>query len=479
MSIKNIRVGSCGSWLKNPIYSLLLTACCLLLTVSCASIDPEKERKRQTDEYTAHLQKLENDLLSHPLTLDDCICIALTNSYSARKADLDVQLAKFNRTMAFSTFMPQVAVSMGHTRYNQDPIMSPKNFTVTSVQASMPVFAPSTWFLYAAAQQGYASSKIVADYTRQSIALQTSVKFYSLLVQQDSIKALESQRAAARELVNRMDGLASEGFLTAWERDQAKLLAESREMELNNARRQLGVLQGELLQTMGLSPFAHLELSRESSGDIPVAVGGKDATATLEDLVLRALEIHPELALADRMVVIRENQVRQAFAGFIPVVSVFAQRNWYSEPLTDMIPGAPTAETLFGFNAVWNVFTGFANISRYRASKVERTKSELERESTFLSVIVRVISAEAALQDANERKQVAQRAYDVAKGKSEDYEARFKEGLIPSSDALDARADMDAAQIQLVQSQYLERIAFASLELAMGITAVPETEDTK
>ena len=153
-------------WLSTALdcSRLLSIALCILLLSSCASIDPEKERKRQTEEYTAHLQQLEKDYLSHPLTLDDCIRIALTNGFAARKADLDVQLAKFNRATAFSTFLPQVALSTGYTEYNKDPVTSPQDFRITSLQISMPIFAPSTWFLYGAAQNGYASSEIAAAY---------------------------------------------------------------------------------------------------------------------------------------------------------------------------------------------------------------------------------------------------------------------------------------------------------------------------
>ena len=449
----------------------IFIAAILVVSGGCASIDPVKERERHTDDFTTYLQTLEQRLLSHPFTLEECIQIAMTNNYTVRKADLDVQLAKFNRAMAFSAFLPQAVLSSGYTGYNKDPVSNPKDFRTTTLQVSMPVLAPATWFLYGAAKNGYASSKIAAAYIRQSITLQTSISFYTLLVQQDTVKALESQLAAAQELARRMDGLAEEGFLTAWERDQAKLMAESREMELNHARRQQILLQGELLQALGLSPLAHIELSRDFS-DVKAPEG------SVEELVLQALEIHPELSLADRKIVMLENQVRQALAGFIPVVSIFAQQTWYNKPMMDSPAMTTPAAIAFGnFTAVWNVFTGIANITQHRAAKTAKAQGWLERESTFLSVIVRVVSAEAALQDTREQRQVAQRSYDVAKGKSEDYDARLEEGLIPSSDALDARAAMDAAQLQLVQSQYLERIAIASLELAMGIIGTLETEE--
>jgi outer membrane protein TolC len=126
-----------------------------------------------------------------------------------------------------------------------------------------------------------------------------------------------------------------------------------------------------------------------------------------------------------------------------------------------------------GFSAAWTVFNGFANYNNLRIAKTERTKSEREREATFLSVIVRVITAESAVRDASEKRLVAQSSYNVAHEKFEEYDAKTKEGLLPQSEALDARAAMDAAQIQLVQTTYLERMAISSLELAMGITALP------
>jgi outer membrane protein TolC len=109
-------------------------------------------------------------------------------------------------------------------------------------------------------------------------------------------------------------------------------------------------------------------------------------------------------------------------------------------------------------------------MARYREAKVERARTELERETAFLSVMIRVMSASAAFDDAVENARLLQRAYDVAKAKFEDYDAKANEGLLPLSDALDARSGMEAAQVALLRGTYAERMAIAHLELAMGIT---------
>lgn len=160
--------------------------------------------------------------------------------------------------------------------------------------------------------------------------------------------------------------------------------------------------------------------------------------------------------------------MRQAFCNFLPTLSLFATGTWDGNDLADH-----SANWLSGISGVWTLFDGLANVARYKAAKVERRQGELEREATFLNVMIQVIAAQAAVHDAVEAAHLSQRAYDVAAARHADYDARSREGLLPVSEALDARSAMDLAQVALVRSRYRERIALASLELAMGITHVP------
>ena len=448
-----------------PTAGLLLAA---LLASGCRSFDPARARREQTAAFTSNLAVMAQAEQARPLALADCVRIAMTNNYAARKADLDRELYRIGKNVAFTAFLPNVAASAGYNSYAKDPQITEKQFGTAGVDVGLPIFMPSTWFLYAAARQGYAAAGISAHYVRQSIVLQTTIDYYNVLVQQDTIAALEAQLAAAREVANRVQGLADEGLFAKWEGEQAVLAAEVRETELNKARRQLTVLRGELLHGLGLAPDAEIVLSGET-GEAAQPAG------SVADLVLKALETHPELALADRQVVIKEHEVRQAFCNFLPTLSLFSNGSWTGNDLA-----AHSANWVSGFGAAWTLFDGLANVARYKAAKVERKQTELERENTFLSIMVGVVAAEAAVHDAAETATLRQHAYDVAAAKSADYDAKAREGLLPLSDALDARAARDLAQVARVQSQYQKRIAVANLELAMGLTLVPEqTSETK
>ena len=97
-----------------------------------------------------------------------------------------------------------------------------------------------------------------------------------------------------------------------------------------------------------------------------------------------------------------------------------------------------------------------------------RAQAELARENTFLSVMAGVVSARAAVEDAAAGAAVARRAWEVAAGKAEDLSARSKEGLATVADALDAEAERDLAETEMLRASFTERVARANLAFAVG-----------
>lgn len=423
----------------------------------CVSFDAGAARRAQAEAYTNDLLRLETELLSHPLTLDECLAIAMTNNYSVRKAELDRQLGRFRRDMAFSVFLPQVSATATRIDYDREPVLNSRNFTSGGVDVGLALVMPSTWFLYDEARHGRAAADLAAGYVRQGVALQTTAAFYDVVVQKRLVAARERQVAAAKETAERIGGLAREGYARPWESDQAKLLVESRAAELGVARRALDVRRGDLLRLLGLSPLAHLALAEPQPVEEP-------PLEPLETLVLRALESNPQLAIADRQVVIRENAVRRAFCDFLPNLSVFGQWTFTG----NKVMNPPKHNIDWGFKGTWNLFNGFRSVSEYRTAKVEREQEKLARESTFLSVMAGVIAARAAVEDAAAAASVSRHAYEVAAAKAEDMAARSKEGLDSVSDALDAEAARDMAEAEFLRAAFTERVARANLDFAIG-----------
>ena len=443
----------------------VISAAAALCVGGCVSFDPAEARRAQTEGFTNELARLEAEWLAKPLTLDRCVEIAMTNNYAVRKAELDRQLGRFRRDMAFSAFLPQVSATATRIDYDKDPVLNSQHFTSGGIDVGLALVMPSTWFLYDEARHGRAAADLAAGYVRQGVTLQTTAVFYDVVVQERLVAARERQVAAAKETAERVAGLAREGYARPWESDQAKLLLESREAELGVARRALDVRRGDLLRALGLSPLARIKVVEPQPSEEP-------PLEPLETLVLRALESNPQLSIADRQVVIRENAVRRAFCDFLPNLSVFGQWTFTG----NKVMNPPKNNIDWGFKGTWDLFNGFRSVSEYRAAKVEREQEKLARESTFLSVMAGVIAARAAVEDAAAAASVSRRAYEVAAGKAEDLIARSKEGLESVSDALDAEAARDMAETDFLRATFTERVARANLGFAVGIMNIESHE---
>ena len=436
---------------------LILNTVVLCFTAGCVSFDPQNERQNQTSEFLNDLQEKQASILAKPLSLEMCIATAMTNNYDVRLAALDTELGQIARNVSFSAFLPQVTAAAGYSVYSKDPVTMSDKYGHGSIDVSLPIIAPSSWYLFDAVKHSQEAAALAESYVRQAITLDTTTRYFEVLIQEQLVTAIEAQVAAVEAENNRVQGLFNEGFARDWERSQAATLLTDRRHALEQANNNLRVAKAKLLEAMGLNPLVEISLEKTVAPSIK-------PDGTIEELVLKALEQHPELAIADRQVVIKENEVRQAFCEFIPVVSLFTSFSFTGNE----VGNPPSNNISYGFNGAWTIFKGFYNVGNYKRSKLERTRSEYEREKTFLSIITRVVAAEAAVREAHNASELAKAQLAVAKAKAQDYAARAGEGLIKYSDALDAKAALDAAEVVNVRASFAEQIAIENLRYVMG-----------
>ncbi len=444
---------------------LILASACLLH--GCASLkDPEKVRQEHIQAFS---QTLEADVareLQHPLSLIDCQRIAMARNYDVRQAALKQALSELDKDIAFANFLPTVTAKAGLTTWSRPQRMngaqlSDKTTRTAQIDATLPILVPAVWFMYANSQLGAEVSELAAHFTRQAITLSVSISYYQCLIAEDRVATLTAQTAAAKSQYERVKGLADEGFVTQWECGQAHYLHEARAAELEKARRNLQTTYGELLEAMGFAPTHAIALSRnDMTLELP--------QATMEELILQALSSHPSLSIADRNIVMQENAVRKAIADFLPTLGAFVHKGWTSDSFTT------PARTLYGgFSAAMDLFKGFANTAAYKQAKLHRKSAELDREATFLSIMLEVMKSVAKIQDATAELKVGLLAYETAKAKADDFEKRQKEGLLPMNELLDAQADRDDAQAVLDALKYQQFLALANLKMAMGTIEPP------
>ncbi|MCK5862139.1 MAG: TolC family protein, partial [Candidatus Hydrogenedentes bacterium] len=238
----------------------------------CATFDGLLVRRTDASEFLSKIEERTAAVLAsdEKFTLDRCLRIALDNNLDMKTADLEKRVATLNRRIAFANFLPKITFDYKSTELNNAPatalfgsISTPMQDRIvrdTAVQAQMPIFAPSTWFLYALHQRGEEISEAAAAYTRQMIALQVTGLYFQCLATEESRRMLEAQHAAASELMKEAAAYYGEGMVTDADIAQVRVLLLVREKALEfNARARERCL-AELLTVMGLAPTASIEL---------------------------------------------------------------------------------------------------------------------------------------------------------------------------------------------------------------------------
>jgi outer membrane protein TolC len=458
---------------KSKIPFLILMSA--LFLAGCRSFDGQAIREKHAKDYQRDVAAETNDVLSKKAAFDlnDCIQIALENNLQIRTSKIQQQIAKLERKIAFSGFLPAVNLDYDYTKWNRQPRVKTATSTIAmhdqaikeiTWQIQMSIFDPSTWFLYAMHKRGEEIAEIVTKYTTQITILDVTINYYHCLALQQTQSALQSQLNAAIALEKEISELFQEGLVTQWQYEQAHLIALTRKTELSKTQYALKQANGDLLISMGLSPLADISLSIETN---PL----KEPNESLEDLVYDAFLANSQLHIADRQIEIEKEKVKVALAAFLPRLTVFANRGNTSDSF-QLYQNFWT----YGLSGTMAIFNGFANINEYKAAKQRRSAAFIEREQKTLVLMLEVLKAYLNLENAKEEAQLAQKSFDAASRHFDEVNEKWKEDLVQSSEMLNVLAEKDNAQMELMVSNFNLQVSIATLQNVMGITEIPNKE---
>lgn len=443
---------------------------CILISGGCAR-SVRESRRENAPVYQRSLAALTQEELSAKgaLDLEGCVEIALKNNLKGKASEIRARVRRLERKAAFANFLPALELNADLTAWDHQQMKkagegpSGPTYRATSdreihkfvVQAQMPIFAPSTWYLYEMRKRGEEIGDLLLDYTRQMITLQVTALYYQCLALEETEKALASRVEAAEAMQKQIELFYQEGMASAWQVDQAEALLLSRRMDFNHTLRALRKTKADLLGAMGLSPLAGIEITRACPLNAPE--GG------IEDLVLQALLDNPQLRISDRMIEIQRDQARMAIANFLPKLVGFASFTDTSDSFT-----FDPDYWMSGLSGVLTIFNGFKNINEYKAAREQEREAMVEREEACLAVMLEVIKAYLSVQDAEEGLAVAQKSLQVAKGRMAEVEAKWAEGLIELPERLNAIAEVEGAERDAVNARFSQQVSVATLMNVLG-----------
>jgi outer membrane protein len=404
---------------------------------------------------------------TEPLTLDQCIAIALENHPSLQGACREVAGARAGLKASKAATLPQLTVAGAYTQNNGQPVggflSSPPEGFAAAISAKQLIY-DSGRTPAAIRDAEYALAASAAEYSdvEQSVVLGVRQSYYGVLAaeqlvvtqtQAHDLSELHLKEARARH----DEGIAPKADVT-----KAEVEVANAELNLIRAKNEVSLAYAALENALGLPPGTPLKIAGQ--------LQNTQEQPRLDDLLNMAYCNRPELKRLDAQIQSAQAKVKVAGAATKPAVYLSGGYVW---PRTiSGIGSVDGSNWTVGITASQSIWDGGGTKARVQQAREavgklqadlanEKQQVGLEVQQAYLNVMEadqRVIAAAKLVEQADEN-------YRIAQG-------RYKEGVGPMIDVVDAETQLTDARTSYVQAQLDALVARAKLDRATG-HAVP------
>lgn len=430
------------------------------------------------------------------LTLDSCRILAVENNKELRKADMEIQTARYNRKSARTGYLPKVSATGIYMRTGKElSLLSDEQKATLSGLGdalSMPALTAAGEGLVDAlrtdtrnmggaaimlTQPLYMGGKIRAynNITRYAEKIATdrhNLKYQELVVAVDetywNIVALTARKKLAESylnLVKTLDGdieqMIAAGLATKADGLSVKVKVNEADVAIIQVNNGIEILKMRMCQLCGLELDSPIALADENYDET-------ECPAEPETGLSSSWENRPELSALGTSLRIYDEKEKIARAEFLPNV---------------VLTGGYFASYPSVFNSFEKKFKGTWNIGvavniplvtwgdrgyKLKAARAEAAAARFELEETREKIGLQVSQSRRRVLEAREKHAAA-----VSSQVSADENLRYatlglKEGVIPVSNVLEAQTAWLSAKTTLITSGIDLRLAYVYLRKSLG-----------
>ena len=456
----------------------ILIIFCLMVLAGCSNTKPkEPEERLATLAGREYLEKY-----GKTISLDEAVEIAKERNLDLKVKSLEREIASLDRKIAFGNFLPSINVMGGYTKLDDNidldvdtssmansippifPLSLPtsmnsrfvdKSFYSFGVSAQIPVFVPSTWYLYSARKKGEKISGLVEDFAEKMMKLQVMGEYYYILALQSERAALENELKSAKELENKVKISLKVEAVLPWEYEKAKAFVKMKEYALNENERDLKNAKMRFMRTLNLNPLEDIELENE--------IIFPEEIPSMEDCIYSAVSGNEVLKIAETGKDVTNDMKKIAVTNFLPkIILGGGYINNSNEILSD-------PDFLYGnVTGVLSIFNGFKNINEYKKAVRREKIGELKLEKEFMTVVVETAKAYRNLEKARELQEIANLNFKGEKGHLHQKRAERKVDMIGDEEYFRAVSSYEAAFAMKKKADFQYAMALGSLKIAMG-----------
>jgi len=454
----------------------------LILLVSCSKVNIENEnndmisRLREKKESTEKLRVEKEGMID----LEEAVDLALKNNTQIKLKEIESQIAKIDKNISFGNFLPRISAMYSISeldRYMSATIPAPdvtigvlggitlpslpvtltsrmvdKDFTNYALSAQLPIFVPATWFLYSAREKGENISLYTENLTKKMIKLKVISEYYYTLALASEKNVLEKEYAYAQKLNKNAKLALKTGSILKWQEEETELLVKQKENALKNNERDLKIAKMNLMNDIGLDPYAEFRLV------IPEDTVYK--LPPLEDVVYDALVNSEVIKINHNLVAISKDKIKIAMSRFLPQISLDA--GLVGTSVSYLNPQNILFGAITGFLSLFN---GFKDVNEYKKAKLQSEAAYIQREEAIMNTIISAVNSYNNVQKSIEDKELADLNYNVAKKKFKQKELEVEVGSATDTDLLKALSELEKAESIKLKTEYKYSVSIETLKM--------------
>ena len=407
------------------------------------------------------------------LTLEKAIALGLEHNLDIDLAQERLEGLEALRRQAIGAAAPSLNLASIYNRNFKKPsfFLAGQSITAGSDNSMRHAFSLQQ-YLFAggsvsegmkAARLGVEGGRAQVRAAREDVALAVKRFFYAVCLASETVSIQRDSLSLAEDHLRTIAERYQQGLDSDLALLRQKVEVANAQPALVAARNAHEISLTLLKDTLGLDVDAPVRLQGGLEGP-------RVALAPYESLQAAALERNPDYQAARKQIEQSEAMVKVAEGGRWPIISLYADYQWYSETNHSWPgPNERAASSVGGLRLNYPFFTGGQTSAKIAQARAQRDQARTALEKIARAIRVEVKREWLAVREALERAQSQESAISEARRALEATEVRYREGLASLLEQNDATLALQQTRLLYANALHDYRAALAALERAAGI----------
>jgi outer membrane protein len=413
---------------------------------------------------------------------------ALANDPTYQQAHATYMAAREARPEAWALLLPQISGSAGKTWQHSSGVNTqvssgatgqpaPFSFHATdhisarqwSLNLSEELFSWTDWMGLKAADSQVAQAQATYEAAAQNLILRVATAYFNVLSRLDTLQAQESSLQAYDLQLEQANKRYQVGLIAITDVEQARAARDTAaaaviadKQSLATAEDQLEVITGRQYDTLS-----------EPGADMPLVT---PSPASQDQWVQTSLQQNLSLIASRLAADVARDNVRMAFGGHLPTLSLIASRSFSSSSTDESIVGIGTFNGLpawsndrqIGLEVTVPIYSGGGTEARVHQAQYQWIAAKDAVEQTSRSTVQQARDAYLGVISGIAHVQALQQALTSSQTAYRATEAGYKVGTQTEVDVLNSLSSLVAAKTNYASSRYAYITSVIQLRFAAG-----------